>query len=457
MPTTATRSEKTSTNPFLNLNFAPVQSEQLITELSVSGQIPLELEGRFLRIGPNPLKAPNPKSYHWFMGSGMVHGLRLKDGKAQWYKNNYVLSENVTAALHKKALPTPRKTHGGNVNTNVLSIGGELFALVEAGSLPIKLDADLQSVAYSDFKGTLKHGFTAHPHKDHATGEIHAIAYAFDKKTVDYLVIDKEGRSRTAAQIAVPHQPMIHDMAFTKSFAILLDLPVTFSMTTAISGKFPYVWNRKQQPRIGFIPRKIEDAGKVIWIEAPSCGVYHVMNAYETTDRIILDVVKNSMNFDSEILKREPKQNTLVRWTINLTDGKLVETQLSDYSVEFPRINERLFGQEYNFGYTACLTKDVKFGPLYKHDLSKGTTIVRDLGKGRSAMEPVFVPRNNANTEDDGWLMSYVFDENTNNTDVIILDAQKFQCDPVAVIHLPVRVPYGFHGNWIADSDLQTV
>jgi len=231
-----------------------------------------ELEGRLLRIGPNPVKPPNPKSYHWFMGSGMVHGLRLKDGQAQWYRNNYVLSDNVAASLHKKALPRPRHTHDGSVNTNVLSIGGELFAMVEAGSLPIKLNADLQSIEYSDFKGTLKHSFTAHPHKDHTTDEIHAITYAFDKKTVDYLVIDKEGKARTAAQIAAPHQPMIHDMAFTKSFAILLDLPVTFSMMTAISGKFPYVWNRKQQPRIGLIPRK-EDSADVIWIEAPSCGV----------------------------------------------------------------------------------------------------------------------------------------------------------------------------------------
>jgi carotenoid cleavage dioxygenase len=444
---------KTIANPFLSANFAPVQAESIISELSVSGKIPIELDGRFLRIGPNPVKAPNPKSYHWFMGSGMVHGLRLKDGRAQWYKNNYVLSEKVTAETHKKPLPAPRKTHGGNVNTNVLSIGGELFALVEAGSLPIKLDADLQSIEYSDFKGSLKHGFTAHPHKDHTTGEIHAIAYAFDKKTVDYLVIDPTGRARTAAQISVPHQPMVHDMAFTKSFAILLDLPVTFSMTAAITGKFPYVWNRNQQPRVGLIPRNTNDT-KTIWVEAPSCGVYHVMNAFDTTDGIILDVIKNAMNFDAEILKRQKKQNTLVRWTINLTSGKLTETQLSEHSVEFPRINEQQFGQEYNFGYTACLSADVEFGPLYKHDLSKGTTLVHDFGKGRSAMEPVFVPRPDAKTEDDGWLMSYVFDENTNKTDVVILDALNFQADPVATIHLPVRVPYGFHGNWIADCEL---
>jgi len=181
------------------------------------------------------------------------------------------------------------------------------------------------------------------------------------------------------------------------------------------------------------------------------------MNAYETADRIILDVVKNSMNFDSGILKRDREQNTLVRWTINVAESKLFETQLCDYSVEFPRINERLFGQEYNFGYTARLSKDVKFGPLYKHDLSKGTTTIHDFGNFRTAMEPVFVPRSGASTEDDGWLMSYVFDENTNKTDVVILDAQNFQDEPVAIIHLPVRVPYGFHDNWIADSDLHTV
>jgi carotenoid cleavage dioxygenase len=63
----------------------------------------------------------------------------------------------------------------------------------------------------------------------------------------------------------------------------------------------------------------------------------------------------------------------------------------------------------------------------------------------------VFVARADAKAEDDGWVMTYVYDQSRDASDVVILDAQDFEGPPVATIALPVRVPYGFHGNWIAD------
>lgn len=54
-------------------------------DLPVSGALPAELCGRYLRNGPNPLGLDDP-DYHWFLGSGMVHGVRLRAraGRGAW-------------------------------------------------------------------------------------------------------------------------------------------------------------------------------------------------------------------------------------------------------------------------------------------------------------------------------------------------------------------------------------
>ena len=77
---------------------------------------------------------------------------------------------------------------------------------------------------------------------------------------------------------------------------------------------------------------------------------------------------------------------------------------------------------------------------------------MHDYGKGRVTLEPVFVPRSDDAAEDDGWIMSYVYDATTDSSDVVILNAQDFTGEPVAVVSLPQRVPFGFHGNWVPDA-----
>ena len=89
------------------------------------------------------------------------------------------------------------------------------------------------------------------------------------------------------------------------------------------------------------------------------------------------------------------------------------------------------------------------FGPICKVDVETGEVERHDVGAGRSAMEPVFVPRSADAAEDDGWLLSYVYDAVTDTSDVVVLEAHDLAADPVAVVHLPRRVPFGFHGNWV--------
>ena len=96
--TTAATARETE-NPYLNGNYAPVREEITVIDLDVCGTIPDYLDGRYLRIGPNPMGDPDPARYQVALGAGMVHGLRLRDGNARWYRNRWVRSADVARAL----------------------------------------------------------------------------------------------------------------------------------------------------------------------------------------------------------------------------------------------------------------------------------------------------------------------------------------------------------------------
>lgn len=94
-----------SSNPFLSGNLAPVDVETTAFDLAVTGRIPAEMDGRYLRNGPNPMNDIDPQTHHWFIGDGMVHGLRLRDGKAEWYRNRWVRSAKIANALGEPVPP----------------------------------------------------------------------------------------------------------------------------------------------------------------------------------------------------------------------------------------------------------------------------------------------------------------------------------------------------------------
>jgi len=437
-------------NPWLSGNYAPVATETTSFDLEVRGHIPEELNGRFVRIGPNPIGTPDPQRFHWFLGTGMAHGLRLRDGRAEWYRSRYVLSRDAAAALGRQPLPGPGEgTRDGVVNTHLTTAGGKLFALVEAGSLPVELDDEMESVARDDFGGTLEAGFTAHPKFDPVTGEQHAITYEPGQK-VRYISLDAAGRASTVATIDLPHCPMIHDVAFTRSSIVVLDLPVTFNLKGAPSG-LPFMWNERQPARVGLLPRD-GDVSRLQWFEAPRCFVFHFLNAYDDGDRAVVDLVRHPRMFDVSLSGRNEGRPVLARWTLDRTGGGLNQTILDDRGCEFPRINGAFGGLPYRYGYTAHSTRRGDAGAAVKHDVERQTAELHDYGPARVTMEPVFVPRTGAAAEDDGWIMSYVYDGARDLTDVVILDASDFAGDPVATIRLPVRVPFGFHGGWVPDD-----
>jgi len=445
-------------NPFLSGPFAPVSEERTETELRVTGRIPQELNGLFARIGPNPVAVPNPALYHWFMGDGMVHGVRLQEGRALWYRNRWVGSNSVNAALGRPTLPGKRHGIFDVVNTNVVGHAGRIWALVEAGGLPIELDDCLESVRHGYFDSGAVRSFSAHPHLDPQTGDLHAICYdGLAQNRVSYVRIDASGKLARTVDIPVKHGPMIHDCAITASKVVVLDLPVTMSPKAFAAGsKLPYRWNPAHPARVGLLPRDGE-ASDVRWFDVEPCYVFHTANAFDREDgAVVVDVVVHSTMFDRSAQGPDSKRITFERWTLDPKVSAVRRDVISEEFQEFPRYDERRTTRENRYAYTV----GAQFGPsghvgpepLIRHDLGTGAVVKHDYGPNQMPAEVVFVPRTADRAEDDGWLVSYVYDLRENRSDFVILNAADPAAEPEAIIHLPVRVPLGFHGNWIGDA-----
>jgi carotenoid cleavage dioxygenase-like enzyme len=449
--------DTTATHPYLTGPYEPVDVEHTSFDLPVSGELPVELDGRLLRIGPNPLSPPVDTSlFHVFSGAGMVHGVRLRAGKAEWYRNRWVRSGRVCEALGEE--PVPGEPHGpiDNGNTNVIAHAGKLLAMSESGPRPFELDAELRTVARVDFEGTLPNGFTAHPKVDPLTGEMHAVAYYFGLPYVQYIVVGVDGRVRKVEPVSVPGTPMMHDLGLTRNFALLLDLPVAFDRALAAIPRFPYAWDGSRQARIGVLPREGRGTD-VRWFEIEPCYIYHTVNAYDDGRTVVLDAVRHERVFDHAWWQPFETRPVLWRWTFDVRTGTTTSTQLDDRAEEFPRINDRFLSGRHRFSYGVELPPDdtVQFiGPaLVKHDLATGAVSRHDFGSGAYANEAVFVPRQGGGVEDDGWLMSVVYDAGEDRSRLVVLNADDITGAPVAEVALPARVPAGFHGSWVAAGE----
>ncbi|ANY20616.1 Carotenoid cleavage oxygenase [Tsuneonella dongtanensis] len=434
----------------------PMAEELTIADLEITGAIPPQLDGRYVRIGPNPHFAGG-KGHHWFVGDGMVHGVKLRGGKAEWYRNRYIRSRALEQTSGLAAAPGPRRGMSDTVNTNVIGFGGQTLAMVEAGSYPAILSEELETVSFSDFGGGLAGSFTAHPHEDPLTGEFHAICYdAANPSRITHVALDKHGKVLRELPIPVEHGPSIHDCTITQNYVVIFDLPVTFSMKALLAGhKFPYRWNRDHTARVGLL-RRDGDASDVTWHEVDPCYVFHVANSYEDeAGRVVIDCCAYETMFDGDMEGPFGRPLGLERWTVDPTGGRVERTSIDPTPQEFPRPDERFFAQPYRYAWVVGLPdagseEFFAAAPLIRHDLSTGARTTRSFGENAVPGEFVFVPRNADAPEGDGWLIGYVIDRASQTTDLAILDAETME--DVARVHIPHVVPPGFHGNWIAAS-----
>jgi carotenoid cleavage dioxygenase-like enzyme len=445
------------TNPYLDGNFAPVTEERTDDhDLPVVGVIPPDLEGWLLRNGPNPAVVPTDASeYHWFSGDGMIHGISLAGGKAVGYRNRWVRTRRLAAELGTKPPAGPSEPIDGPANTHVIRHAGRTLALVESG-FPHALSPDLQRARVHDFDGALSSPMTAHPKVDPDTGELLFFGYdVFGPPFLRYHSVDAQGELTRTEAVELPRATMIHDFGVTATRVVFLDLPVVFDLDLAASGRqLPFRWFPEAGARVGVMPR--DGVGTDIrWISIDPVYVFHVLNAYDDGDSVVMDVVRYDSAFDTapgEVIAST--QPVLARWTVDPAANRVSEERLDDTFVEFPRIDPAVAGLPHRYGYCTSLDALDTRTPmgLVKYDLDRDEAVRFDPGEHRSAGEAVFVRAADGHGEDEGWVLTVVYDATRDASDLVILDGTSFAGPPVATIQLPARVPFGFHGSWIPSA-----
>ncbi|MHA3018969.1 carotenoid oxygenase family protein [Mycobacterium sp. BMJ-28] len=418
-------------------NYAPVADELTEYDLPVDGAIPPELDGWYLRNGPNPRQ----ETGHWFIGEGMIHGVRVENGAAKWYRNRWVRTDSFVEDFPLYNADGSRNLRAASSNTHIVNHAGKTLALVES-SLPYQITTELETVGAYDFGGKLADSMTAHPKICPTTGELHFFGYgSIFAPHVTYHRADADGTLTVNRPVDVTALTMMHDFAITAEHVVFMDLPVVFDIDVAVSGRrdMPYRWSDSYGARLGVL-RRSDPYGEIRWFEIDPCYVFHVANAHDHGDSIVLQAIRypelwrHAGDFDVDAV--------LWEWRIDLVAGSVSERQLDDSGVEFPRIDDRLAGLPAR--YSVAVGKN----SWLRYDLTTGAAVRHDLGTG-GAGEAVFVPGPGPADEDNGWYLGYVYDPDRDGSDLVIVDASDFGAGPVARIALPQRVPYGFHGNWI--------
>ncbi|WP_322089658.1 carotenoid oxygenase family protein [Burkholderia sp. BCC1999] len=428
---------------------APVADEVDVVDLRVTGAIPRELCGTLLRNGPNPPggRFEGNDMLSWWPEAAMLHAIAFEDGRAAGYRNRWARTQRWAAVRAPKQAPHLPDT---NPNVNVLQHAGELLALAEGGA-PLAITAELDSLGVPARHGGFDGGMTAHPKVDPVTGELMTFRADWRAPWLRYGVIDAHGVQRVDVEIDLGAPSMMHDLAITETRSLLLDLNVGYDFSLLKQGhRMPLRWHDDRPARVGVIPRH---GGAVRWFGVEPCFIQHVVNAYDCDEScIVLDAVRYPwfLRLDAHTGRfADNPVGELWRYVIDTANGLIDEGPLADGGIELPRINESRTGRRYRYLYAVEQPNNAEMRGVMRFDHVRGTSTHYAVPAGDQNGEPVFVPRPGGTDEDDGWLLVMVYRAATDTSDVVILDARAIDAEPVATVHLPRRVPAGFHGAWV--------
>ncbi|MEV6171605.1 carotenoid oxygenase family protein [Streptomyces sp. NPDC051954] len=442
----------TLAKPYLSGHFTPVTDEITARELTVRGTLPPELNGRYFRNGHNPKPGVTPS--HWFRGEGMIHGVRLTGGRAEWYRNRWVKTPYLDGVPF-----TGTELEVSAAATNIIFHGGRYLALQEA-NLPWEVSADLDTIGVHDFGGKLTSAMTAHPKEDPVTGELHFFGYSPFPPYLTYYVADAAGEIIRSEVVDGSGPSLMHDFAITRDHAVFINSPVVFDHSEH-SG-IPYRWHDDVPLRIGVMPRA---GGSTTWYEvADQAALLHVTNAYtDAQGRIVLEAPR----FDRSAWDTSWKWwigapgygstfdagSTFHRWIMDPATGKATTEALDDLVTEFPSINDAHTGSANRYSYAIAFPGAGLSGyHTIKFDTQTGEQTLHAHGEDRMPGEAVFAPAEGGTSEDDGYLLTIVSDLKADASELLVLDASDLRT--VAAVELPRRVPAGIHGHWIPDPSL---
>jgi carotenoid cleavage dioxygenase len=461
--------------PYLQGNYAPIHSEIAAEQLEVIGELPRDLAGVFVRNSSNPRFLPEGR-YHWFDGDGMIHAIHFDEGKAS-YRNRWIRTkaflaeEEAGRALWKGVterpdFTNPRGPFKDTANTDLVYHAGRLLALWWLGGEPYTVHLpDLQTTGIETYGGKLK-TLSAHPKVDPRTGEMMFFDYKPFPPYLSYGVISAAGELLHRTDIDLPGPRLQHDMAITERYSILLDMSMMWDPELLAQGKTRVRFFRDKPARFGVIPR-FGKGGEIRWFESSAFYMYHTVNAWEEGETIVIlgCKIENPLADDPQnprggreapsigFLRLDP---CFCRWTIDLVTGKVTEERLDDAIAEFPRMDNRALGQKSRYSYHARLAAaaTMRFDAVIKYDADTGKQVTHEYPKGSFGGETPFAPRLGAKSEDDGYLLTFVADEQSGTSEMHVLDAQDLGRGPVARVKIPQRVPTGYHTYWVPADEL---
>lgn len=449
-----------------------------------AGHIPAELRGYLFCNGAGRMQHQGVAYQHPFDGDGMISKVYFTDEGA-YYSNRYVRThEFVTEERAGKMLYRSFGTNlpGGMrknlfkmrfknaANTSVVYHGGKLLALWEGG-LPHEIDPEtLETLSRFDYQGVLKNSFSwldqqifpelafsAHPKIDPNTG----ILYNFGtvpgtKRRLILYEVGPDGKAVIAQAHELSEMTFVHDFVLTRQQQIFFLTPVSFDLLQAFSGrKTPVASIRSQTDK----PTRIlvMQQGQATYYETDACFVFHFTNGYqENEDTLIVDGLRMD-TFPDAMSAEHLANGTLTeklavflhRYRINLRTGTVEHHPLSDYPMELPAIHPDRQGQAYRYVW-AMAGDPQQDSPLLhgiaKVDVMAETTHYLDLTPHLPG-EPLFVPRPGSAQEDDGWLLTMLFDTDEKISKLLIVDAKTMQIE--GALTLPHAQPVGFHGTWV--------
>jgi carotenoid cleavage dioxygenase-like enzyme len=473
-------------NVYLRGNNMPVLEESVFE--NIPANIPKDLpSGVFLRIGPNAVVNERKNSYHWFDGHGMIHSISMKQGgntlnySNQWIKNeNYYVEREAGWPLTFRigalkgfqglyhmltrgflfpllGIVPQISLDSGTANTAFLIHQNRLFALNEA-SYPFEItlgdDGKWNSSGYYSLE-EWNYPVSAHVKVDEDTKELILFGYAFEPKysAMKVGVLSPDRKLISSVNVDLPKRIMAHDFSITKHYSIILDFPLVFDPKKMVSEKALFNFDKNHPSRIGVLPRYAKSPDDIKWFTVEDSIVIHVANSFEIEEenKIVL-IASRLLAFDFKDLSHVT--NYLYQWTLNLEDGKVEEKFLNrEISVDFPVIHPKLYGKKNRFVFGSILDKH-GFKGIMKYDLAKEETLTITYPSNTYGGEARFVPRDDSKSEDDGYLMTFLHNSDTNISSFAIFDAKEMNAIPIMETKIPVRVPYGFHSAYVKSGTL---
>lgn len=468
-------------HPYRTGAWRPQTTERRVTDCTVIGELPADLDGVYLRNTENPVH-PAMQVYHPFDGDGMVHVVGFRDGKA-FYANRFVRTDGflaeqeagkpLWAGLAEDPATSPRQTGWGargrmkdaSSTDVVLHNGVALTSFYQCGDLYRLNPTTLETLGKATWNGKFPgdFGVSAHPKIDEHTGELLFFNYGTAEPYMHYGVVDDQDNLVHYIDVPLPGPRLPHDMAFTENYAILNDLPLFWSPEALRAGKYAARFHKDIPTRLAVIPRR-GATSDIKWFEATPTYVLHWVNAYEDGDEIVLDgffqqdpepPAGNGTLYQRmfRFLDNDLMGPRLHRWRLNLVTGTTKEEPLSDRVTEFGMINGLHAGRAHRYSYAATsLPGWFLFNGLVKHDAVTGHEEHYAFPEGVYASETAMAPRVGSTGEDDGYLVTIVSDMGRDLSECLVFDARRVADGPIARVQLPERVSSGTHSTWAPGS-----